>query len=77
MNIRCRFLNRTNTRHASAGCNQWRQPMDNNDDTRVCSICERVYRVSRYGDWCPDCGAIGKDGWIVPKQMVEFLNIEI
>jgi hypothetical protein len=54
--------------------------MDNNDDVKVCDICERVYRASRYGDWCPDCGDIGKDGWIVPqmeKQMVEFFNVEV
>jgi hypothetical protein len=59
--------------HSNVG----RFDVESNDDVKVCNICERVYRASRYGDWCPDCGAIGKDGWIEPKQMVEFFNVEV
>lgn len=44
-----------------------------NDDVKVCNICKRVYRVSRYGDWCPECKTMECE----PKQMVEFLNVEV
>lgn len=50
-----------------------------NDDVKVCNICERVYRVSRYGDWCPECGRGWREskGAIAELAYAKALNLEV